>query len=54
MLKKMRRITEIYEIGPRTVTRTGKRAAVYLGKDFEFLIGKKVTLTIKVLDEVEA
>lgn len=50
--KQMLRIREIYEVGPRTVTRTGKRATVYLGKDFNFLIGRKVILQVKVLEEL--
>ena len=47
------RIKEVYKIGPRKVTTTAKRASVYLGKDFNFLIGKKVLITIEVLDEDE-
>lgn len=37
------------ECGPRKVTRAGGSAAVYLGKEFEPLIGRRVILVIKVL-----
>lgn len=46
------RIVEVYEVGPRRVSVTGRRPMVYLPKEFSFLIGKKVLLTIKVLDNV--
>ena len=45
-------MTSIYYIGPRKVTGSGnENVVVYLGKDFQHLIGKKVMLVVKVLDE---
>jgi hypothetical protein len=41
-----------YYIGPRKVTSSGREnAVVHLGKDFRHLVGKKVMLIVKVLDE---
>jgi len=45
-------MTSTYFIGPRKVTGSGnENVVVYLGKDFQHLIGKKVMLVVKVLDE---
>jgi len=43
----------IYLIGPRRVGRSGKEPVIYLGKDFEHLLGKKVMLIVQVLEERE-
>jgi hypothetical protein len=41
-----------YYVGPRKVTSNGKdNVILYLGKDFKHLIGKRVMLIVKVLDE---
>jgi putative transposon-encoded protein len=41
-----------YYVGPRKVTSGGGASAtVYLGKRFNHLIGKRVMLIVKVLDE---
>ena len=45
-----------FYVGPRTVGQVGRdqhSTYVILGKDFRFLIGKKVMLIVEVLDEVE-
>jgi len=44
---------KVYLIGPRKVGRSGKEPVVYLGKDFEHLLGKKVMLILQVLEEKE-
>jgi len=51
MMRASPRIKEVYDIGPRQVTVTGKRPCIYLPKEFSFLIGRKVLLKIKVLEE---
>ena len=44
----------IYYVGPKRVTTSGRNTVlIILGKDFKFLVGKKVMLAMKVLDEVE-
>jgi len=44
-----------YFVGPRKVTGSGnKNVVVYLGKEFQHLIGKKVMLVVKVLDFEES
>ena len=45
-----------YYVGPRRVCSIGRiptNAYVVLGRDFKFLIGKKVMLIVEVLDEAE-
>jgi hypothetical protein len=42
-------MSEVYHIGPRKVMRNKDCAFVYLGRDFRFLIGKKVMLVVQVL-----
>jgi hypothetical protein len=44
---------KVYHIGVRKVTNSSGTPLVYLGKDFRFLIGKKVILTLEVFEEVE-
>ena len=40
--------------GPRKVSRaSGKRGMIYLPKEFSWLRGKKVMVTIEVLEEAE-
>jgi len=48
---KVPRVVETYEIGPRTVTNSGKRPCIYLPRSFSFLIGRKVLVVIRVLEE---
>ena len=43
-----------YLVGPRKVTVLGGCAAVYLGKEFNFLKGRKVMLVFEVLEEEES
>jgi len=41
-----------YYIGPRRITSNGRNNVIlYLGKDFKHLVGKKVMIAMKVLDE---
>ena len=40
-------------IGPRKVVSNSVTTLIYLGKDFKFLVGKKVMLLVKVLDDIE-
>jgi len=41
-----------YYVGPRRVTSNGRdNVILYLGKDFKHLVGKKVMLIMRVLDE---
>jgi hypothetical protein len=43
---------QLYYVGPRRVTSSGRdNVILYLGKDFKHLVGKKVMLVVKVLDE---
>ncbi len=44
----MGKMQETYIVGPRRVSKHGRRLIVALPKDFEFLHGKKVYLTIEV------
>jgi len=47
------RVAQVYKIGPKKVARIGKdQACIYLPKDLVFLRGKKVMVTIEVLEEV--
>ena len=43
-------VKEVYEVGPRKVTRIGGRPAVYLTSKLNFLIGKNVIVVIKVIE----
>ncbi len=45
-------VTQTFRIGPRKITRWGKNAGVYLGKDFTSLIGKKALITVEILEEI--
>ncbi len=49
MKSQIRIINETIEVGPRKVTRIGGRAAVYLGRRLNFLIGRDVIVVIRVL-----
>jgi hypothetical protein len=42
--------TKEYWVGPRKVTIVGGRAAVFLGKDFAHLRGKKVMVRVVLLE----
>ena len=43
---------ETYYIGPRRITSNGRNNVIlYLGKDFKHLVGRKVMIVMKVLDE---
>ena len=44
-------VSDVIEVGPKRVTRIGGRAAVYLGKKLNHLIGKDVIVIIKVIDK---
>jgi len=44
------RVSDVIEVGPRRVTRIGGRAAVYLGKKLNRLIGKDVIVIVKVIE----
>jgi len=48
------KIKGIYRFGPKKVSKIGKQAAIYLPKDLRWLRGKKVQVTIEVLEEAEA
>ena len=50
MASAIAKITGIYRFGPRKVTTIGKQAAVYFPKELSFLRGKRVLVTIEVLD----
>ena len=50
MVRTVLRVTEVIEVGPRRVTKVGGRAAVYLGKRLNQLIGKDVIVVVKVID----
>jgi len=45
------RITDIIEVGPKRITKIGGRAAVYLGRKLNYLIGKDVIVIIKVIEK---
>ncbi len=48
------RIGQVFKIGPKKVAKLGNdQAAIYLPKDLVFLRGKKVMVTIEVLEEEE-
>ncbi len=47
------RVSDVIEVGPRRVTRVGGRAAVYLGKKLNHLIGKDVIVIVKVIEKEE-
>jgi len=44
-------IKGVYRFGPRKVAKIGRRAAIYLPKELQFLKGKTVNVTIEVLEE---
>ncbi len=44
------KIREIYTFGPRKVSRIGNQVAVYLPKELKKLQGRKVIVTIHVID----
>jgi len=44
------KIKSIYRFGPRKVSKIGRRAAIYIPKDLQFLKGKIVQVTIEVLE----
>ncbi|NPA98031.1 MAG: hypothetical protein GXO43_01495 [Crenarchaeota archaeon] len=52
MVGKTLRIVNVYKVGPKKVARiSGGLAGIYLPKDLAFLRGKKVMITIEVLEE---
>jgi len=47
------KVTQVYKIGPKKVAKLGNdQACIYLPKVLVFLRGKKVMVTIEVLEEV--
>lgn len=52
MLGKVR-VGQVFKVGPKKVARIGRnQAAIYLPKDLVFLRGRKVMVTIEVLEEM--
>ncbi len=49
MYSRIFHVNDIIEVGPKKVTRIGGRAAVYLGRKFNQLIGRDVIIIIKVI-----
>ncbi len=47
---KVLHISDVIEVGPKRVTKIGGRAAIYLGKKLNHLIGKDVIVIIKVIE----
>jgi len=45
-------VKNTYKFGPRKVAKIGRRAAIYLPKELQFLQGKIVQVTIEVLNVI--
>ncbi len=46
------KVVQVYKIGPKKVAKLGNdQAAIYLPRSLVFLRGKKVMVTIEVLEE---
>jgi len=51
MVSRVIHVSDVIEVGPKRVTRVGGRAAVYLGKKLNHLIGRDVIVIIKVIEK---